>query len=48
LTSVNSVATANMTTDVNRAFYGLPKFVTTFTESRVTPFTMPEISGLIH
>ena len=48
LTSVNNVATANMTTDVNRAFCNPPKSVTTFTEIGVTPFTMPETHGLIH
>jgi hypothetical protein len=48
LTSVKSVATANMTTDVNRAFCSQPKFVTTFTENDVTPFTMLEIGALIH
>jgi hypothetical protein len=48
LTSVNSVATANMTTDVNRAFWSPPKSVTTFTEIGVTPFTMAEIGALVH
>jgi hypothetical protein len=48
LTSVNNVATANMTTDVNRAFCNPPKSVTTFTENGVTSFTMPETYGLIH
>ncbi len=48
LTSVKSVATANMTTDVNRAICGLPKSVTTFTEIAVTPFTPSRIYGLVH
>jgi hypothetical protein len=48
LTSVNSVATANMPTDVNRAIYSSPKFVTTFTGNVVIAFTLPEISALIH
>ena len=41
LTSVKSAATANMSSDANRAFWGPPKSVTTFTENGVTPFTMP-------
>jgi hypothetical protein len=48
LTSVNSVATANMKPDVNRAFCNPPKSVTTFTRGGVTPFTTPEIRGLSH